>query len=291
MNITLDNSALSLLSCRRRFQLTVIHGLISQPSIYAQMGDAFHKVLECLDAGKSVDVALKEALDRNPQVEKLPLVSLVTAFKATQKLPSPIEIAGKLAIEFKFRWLYGSYLTDAGKKINVYLAGTIDRIFLDKKILVFLDYKTAADYSIDKQKAKMDDYELAFQLPWYVYNMLQSGLLPEKYVDMIKNNQYRTEVLFAFYSPSPPIFRTLKHEPFNVDFLYREIPTIINNKISDAIKITQLSNNPAPHDGMCVYKACSYCPYRVACLHMGSDKEEELLSRFQRKEYNPLTFR
>jgi len=291
-DIVLDNSALSLLSCRRKFQLTVIEGLHTPASTLAAFGDAFHKAVELIDKGMPADEAYHESVARaETPFDKLKLLTVLTCYKATQKPVDAITINGKKAIEYKFKWHYGTYVTDTGKRINVHLAGTIDRIYLDGDILVFLDFKTAADYSPDKQKAKVDDYAMAFQLPWYVYNMWKSGLLPTEYLKKLENHLYRTEIIFAFHTPSPPMFRRLTHGPFNDHFIHHEVPLIINNKIADAIKISQLGNAKAPHDGMCVYKACTYCPYRPGCLSMGSEKEEEFVSRFERKPYNPLMFR
>lgn len=291
MDIILDNSALSLLSCKRKFQLTVLEGRKPPGNQFSDFGNAFHKAVELIDQGLDASAAYHEATKDVGRIDKLQLLTLLTCFKATQKLPPAITIQDKPAIEFKFKWFYGSYVTEQGKKVDIWLCGTIDRIYLDGETLVFLDFKTAADYSDSSQKSKQEEYVLAFQLPWYVWNMLKSGLLPQEYIDKINNHQYRIEILLAFYTPSPPVFKKVTHGPFNDHFLHHEIPLIINNKIKDAINITQLGNQVAPHDGMTVYKACTYCAFRAGCLHMGSEKEIEFVSRFDKVTYDPLTFR
>lgn len=293
MDIILDNSAISLLSCRRKFQLTVVNGLAPPSNTFSEFGDAFHKAIEILDMKGTADDAIAEAVKRNPKVNKVQLITAITCFHAVTKLPPAILIDDKPAIELKFKYLYGSFPTETGQLVNVYLAGTIDRIYIDPKTdtLCILDYKTAADFTTAKQQEKINEYNLAFQLPFYMYAVIKSGILPAQYLEHIANHRYRTEILFVFYTNSPPTIQKVSYNTFNDHFLYHEVPLIINHKINDAIKVINLKNTIAPHDGMCVYKACTYCAYKPACLSMGTEKEIEYLDRFDTRIYNPLTFR
>lgn len=295
MELTLDNSALSLLSCQRKFQLTVIDGLYTPRDVTLQIGDLFHKAIEQIHKGDDFTETYNKGIAANPKVNKLLAINLLTAFILTQKLPPPIaDDNGEPFIEKKFKYRYKSLIIQpSNESLDINLAGTMDRVQIEPKddTLEFVDYKTgvdATDYSIAK---KLSEYELSFQLPFYVYCALHSGILPAKYKEYVTQRRYRVIIYFAFYNCKPPKFVKLVKNSFNDDFLYREVPLIINSRISDAVNIYQLKSTPAPHDGMNVYKACSYCQFRPACLAMGTAREDELLSRFLKREYDPLTFR
>jgi len=295
MDILLDNSAISTLSCRRKFQLTVLEGLTSPIRDKSlSFGDAVHKVFEGVDKGQDLDYAITA---NESNVDPLTLRRTTTFFHATQHLPPPISIkdkdSGELkpAVELKFKYHYGKYLTESHKSIDVYLCGTIDRIYIEHNKLVILDYKTAADGSEYQQDKKVQSYSLTFQLPFYIYALLRSGILPAEYEELIKTRNYRTTIFLIFYNSNPPRYVPVNFAPYPDYFLYNEVPYIINAKVAEAIKVAELKNDPAPHDGMTVYKACEYCQFRPACLHMGTEKETEYLERFQKRIYNPMEFR
>jgi len=288
MKLLLDNSALSLLPCKRRFQLAVVDGLKGHTSASAQFGSAFHTAIEYLDKNLGVDESVDKTFEKYPDVNKLLLMQTVALFRTTKKLPPPIILDdGKPAVEIKFSFPYNHGEQD------IELCGTIDRIHLDeeKDILVILDYKTAGDVTDYKIAAKLDSYSLSFQLPFYVFCLLNSGILPARYKDYLVNGRYRVELLIVFYAAQPPRFKTLSKQAFNSDFITREVPLIIETRAKEAMDIVALGSSPAPHDGMNIYKYCDYCDFRNACLVMGSEREVELLSRFEKKTYNPMEFR
>lgn len=285
-----DNSALSTLLCKRKFQLVVLEGLYGPSEPSKAFGDAFHKAVELIDKGGEINASVLTATEGHDNVDIGKLLSTVTLFKTTVKLPPPIIIKDVPAIEYKVSYNYGNFINDRGINIEVDLALTIDRLYIDNGRLIICDYKTGAAFNENSVRTTQSDYELSFQLPFYTYALLKSGVLPPEYNELLLNNQYHTEIIFAFYNSIPPLFKKVRYPTFPVDFLHREVPFIINNKVLEAIKISQL-DTPAPHDGMCVYKACHYCQFKPACLSMGTAKEDEYLSRFERREYNPLTFR
>ena len=294
MNLLLDNSALSLLHCKRRFQLTVLDGKRSIDNAIASMGSAVHIMLEHLDKGSSVEDTLEVIRTRYPEGVDIPKVlSTVTLYKASTKLPPPIVLQDNHpAVEIKFSFPYGRVLTPSNVPIDVSLVGTIDRIHIDPPTdtLVILDYKTgvaATDYQVTKS---MSSYDLSFQLPFYVHALKQSSILPAIYKDYLENHKYRTEFHFLFYNTNPPTFKRRFRPAFNSDFIDREVPTVINARIREAIEVAQLTT-PAVHDGMNVYGACSYCPFKPGCLSLGTEQEIEFLSRFEVKPYDPLSFR
>lgn len=289
MDINLDNSALSTLSCRRKFQLTVLEGLVSPLEDKPQaIGNATHKVIESVDLGSSLDDAITE---HTGNVDPLTLRKITTFFLATNKLPPAIIINDKPAVEVKFKYHYGKYLLPDGKEVNVYLSGTIDRIHVENDRLIITDYKTAADGSEYLQDKKKESYRLSFQLPFYVFALLKSGILPAEYEALLKDRQYSSQFILMFYNNNPPRYVKVPFAAYPDYFIHNEVPYIINTKIAQAIQVAQLKNEPAPHDGMTVYKACEYCDFRPACLHMGEAKGAEYLERFNRRIYDPMTFR
>lgn len=286
----LDNSAISLLHCKRRFQLTVIEGKQTLSNEIADHGNAIHVMLEFLDKGHSVEQTIAHVREKYPNVNHGKVISVVTMYKTLNKLPPPLTLAsGAPAVEVKFDHPYTSVSTPAGL-ININLTGTIDRIHMDKDTLVIMDYKSgvaSTDYQITKSIA---GYDLTFQLPFYLYAAKLSGILPAEYRTLIHEHQYRTEIHCLYYNASPPVTRKKIFPPYPSDFIDREVPYIIDAKIKEAIEIASL-DIPAPHDGMNVYGACSYCPYKAACLSMGTAREAEYLASFESKPYNPLEFR
>lgn len=291
MEINLDNSALSTLSCRRKFQLTVLEGLVNPiPDKAIETGNTAHKVLEDVDLGLSIDDAI--AKNENINVDPLTIRKIITFFVATNKLPPPIVMTdGKPAVEVKFKYHYGKYLLPNGDSIDVNLSGTIDRIHVENDRLIITDYKTAADGSEYLQDKKKESYRLSFQLPFYIFALLKSGILPAEYETLLRERKYSAQFILMFYNNNPPRFVRVPFSAYPDYFIHNEVPYIINTKIAAAIEVMKLKNEPAPHDGMTVYKACEYCDFRPACLHMGEARGAEYLERFSRRVYDPMTFR
>ncbi len=293
--LLIDNSALSTLACKRRFQLTVIEGIdanSSNPII--RFGSAFHTVVEHLNKSPDLAAAMKIGQEKYPDIDHSKLLMTTHLFVASTKLPPPITLSdGTPAVEVKFKFHYGDFLTTQGQALRIYLAGTIDRIYYDPKAdrLVILDYKTSPIATDSGIQTKKQDYELSFQLPFYTFALSKCGILPAEWQRYIVERKYRTEISLVFYEARPPKFVTVARGAFNDDFLFREVPFIINQHIRDIVAIAELGKAPAPHDGMTVYNACKYCSYRPGCLHMGTYQEEEFLSRFGKRIYNPLAFR
>lgn len=292
MKIRLDNSAFSTLSCRRKFQLTVIDGLHGCESAPLTTGNAYHKWIEHYMLTGDFQQALAHVAQSYPTFDLGKHAAGFKHLELTTKFPAPLILNGQPAIELKFSYPYGSFFSERdGEKVDVELQGTIDLVYLDGDTLVLRDYKTAADAKDASMQSKMMEYELSFQLPFYTYALLKSDILPEDIRNKILDHKYRTEYFYIFYNTAPPTTKVRMKGAFPDAFLHEEVPLIINQKVSDAIKVAQLKNTAAAHDGMCVYKACSYCNFQPACLAMGTQKEQDFLDRFERREYNPLTFR
>lgn len=289
--LILDNSALSLLHCKRKFQLTVLQGLAKSEEESKATGSAFHTLQEHLDKGASVDEACAATAAKHSDISIEVPLRAVTLYRAATKLPPALTIAGAPAIEHKFFFKYGDFLTpNSSSPIEVYLCGTIDRIYLDGDILVFLDYKASAAVQPAHQERIMDSYLMAFQLPFYIWAMYQSGTLPAELTEHIKTGRYRSELHFIFYNAEPPRIRKQRRSSFPYEFLFQEVPHIVNTKIRQAIEISSIPS-AAPRDGMNVYNACSYCQFKPACMEVGTEKEIEYLSRFPVKHYDPMSFR
>lgn len=292
-HLKLNNSAIKLLYCKRRFQLEVVDGLKETLSDSLIFGNAVHHAFESFDITNDMQIAYKTAADKNPMANKEKLLKVLLAYQA---LPAriPIIINDKPAIEVKFSFDYGEVITENNESVHVTLMGTIDKIYLDTKedILVIRDYKTAWDFAPTAEK-KMSSYDLAFQLPFYVHALAKSGILPAQYRSYIAEQRYRSELLFVFMNQTPIQITPRVRGPFTENFLYHEVPAIINSKVMEAIKIQELSRRGlvATHDGMTIDKGCDYCPFKMGCKVVGTQSESTFLDSFPRVPYDPMSFR
>lgn len=295
MDLLLDNSAISLLHCERRYQLTVVEGRRPGETKEIRTGSAFHIVQEHIDKTQDVDAAYNIARTKYPDVDMSVVVAASTLYRLTSKPGRVIDVLlngiSTPAVEVKFKYLYASF-PHGHEMLNVYLCGTIDRIEIDEATdtLVIKDYKSSAAVTPGHQESIITGYDLQFQLLFYLYALIHGKILPAAYLDYITSGRYRLEYHFIFYLSKPPAFKRLVKPALPPDLLNREIPLIINSKILKAVAITQLTT-PAPHDGMTTYGVCKNCPYKPGCLNMGTERELEYLQRFDVTPYNPLMFR
>lgn len=289
----LDNSAFSLLSCSRRFQLRVIHGKTLPRGLAPAFGDAVHKGLEYLDKGMEVDEMVSHLQKVCSGVDLPKVLSIIRFFKLQVKLEPPLILPNKNpAIELKFRYKYTSVLLPGSHEhLDIYLVGTIDRVHITKEgILVITDYKTTQAATADAIKKTMSTYSLAFQLPFYLYALKNFGILPADVVDYIMTNNYRLEIILITANTVPFEFKRSIRPAFPTDFIDKEVPLVINSMINRAVQVATMPG-AAPKEGMTVYKACDNCEYRNACLVSGTNEEEEILSRFDTIVYDPLSWR
>lgn len=294
MEILLDNSAISLMNCQRRFQLRVVQGKDEPRGSAAAFGDTVHKILQYVDEGLDGDAVIERVHKECPAQDIPKALSLVTYFRIAKKLPDPIKTKdGKPFVEVKFKHKYSSVIIpNSHELLDIYLTGTVDRVHIDPvdDCLVIADYKTSGAATAGKIDEVMNGYTLAFQLPFYFYCIKNFGILPAQYNDYLESRRYRMEILLLLHNTNPPSFKRVIRPAFNDDFINREIPLIVNQRIQEAVNIASLTT-PAPHTGMTVYKACDLCGFRPACLVMGTPREDEILSRYELRPYNPLTFR
>lgn len=291
MNLLLDNSALSLLFCKRKFQLTVINGLAKEEEENLNQGSAFHIIQEHRSKGDSMDASIVAAEKKYPNLSLDKVLGASVMYNTVSKLPPAIEINGVKAIEYKFRFVYGNYIMPhLPEPVTIELCGTLDHLGIEGDTLVFIDFKAPAAKSPAHMERIMDSYLLSFQVPFYIWAICKSGMLPAPYLELVKSGRYRSELHFVFYNCEPPIVKKQRRGAFSSEFLDREVPHIVNSKIQEAINIA-VSATSAPHDGMNVYNACTYCQFKPACMELGTEKEIEYLSRFPAKQYNPMEFR
>lgn len=294
MDIHLDNTAFSLLSCDYKFQSMVVKGIKPSSSSAADFGDLVHKALEYRDHGLSQQEITDKLLATESPAQVPKVFTTLSFLSPKLSLPPPITLLdNKPALEVKFKHRYAQMMIpNSNELLNVYLEGTIDRIYLDKDVLVISDYKTTGagtPYSIDKI---LKGYALSFQLPFYFYALLNffDGILPASYKEYLTSHHYRTEIILITHNTNPPSIQKYIRPAFNDDMISREIPMIIHNKISQAINIASMTSQAAK-TGFTVYKACDDCAFRPACLSSGTTRETDIISSFPVKPYNPLAFR
>jgi hypothetical protein len=289
--ITLDNSAFSLLYCERRFELAVKKGLVAGGANYfADFGNALHKALEYLSNKVEVESVFAKIFTEYPSIDTVKLVRAVSAFLQLGELPPVIELNGKKAIELKFRYFHSEHFPVNARNYSVYLAGTVDRIELDGDTLVIRDYKTAGDFTTGKAKEKLELYRSSFQLPFYIYALRNSGILPAEHTARLSDRKYRTEYSVIFYNLDPIRIETIRHGPYPSDFLDTEVPNIVERLIDRATNIYE-SDVRAPMTGLTTYNGCKYCSFRRACLVAGTQAELEFLEGLESRDYDPMKFR
>lgn len=285
--LTLDNTALNQLHCEKNFERIVLQGLDTMENNNSiRFGSAFHKAVEYIDKKMPITDIIGKLLDEFQRIDSKLLIQTVSAFKFGQKIPEPIMLMeNKPAVEYKFKFFYETI-----RGIDVYLAGTIDRMYIcpTSGYLVILDYKTAGDKSTYGIQDKKKKYELSTQLAFYVWCLMQDKEFPEKYREMLLKSNYRTEILFAFYACDPPKFSTLHKNSFTEEFLSTFIRTT-KNKINKAVDI--MLKTETDYDGMFAYNMCFSCPFMLGCKDAGSEQERIFLERFNKRVYDPMTFR
>lgn len=293
MKLSLDNSALSLLKCDVCFERTVLDGYHALKDNEALFGDAYHKCHEHLDKGVDPTEVVEKVFSDAPSVDKTKLLKTLVQFRLSHKFPPALVINGKPMIEYKFSFPYTTRPLVNGEILEIDLAGTMDRVHIDPEpdVLVVIDYKTsvgATDYLIAKTKK---EYALAFQLPFYSY-ALYHGILPAAYKPYIEERRYRPELHIAFYNSALPFHRVV-NSAYPVEYFNKIIPNVINNRIEQVVKIinNRIMQKPNAYTGFNVYNACLHCAYRAPCQVAGTAREQELMSRFDKRVYNPMNFR
>jgi len=285
--LLVDNSAISIIGqCQRKYQLAVIKGLHAPKDKTALFGDIYHRALERLDKDEEPAKVVNELFDFAPNIDKIKMLKTLIKFKLGHKKLKPLIINGAPAIEHKFSFLY-----KFTAPYEIYLQGTIDLIEHDNNFLRVIDYKTSVGATKYQVRKTTREYELAFQLPFYVF-ALYHGILPADLKELITSSQYSTEIWCAFYNMDEPFHRIIRGA-FNKEFFNAIIPAIIDSRINQMIEVAELTKQdiPAPYSGMNVYNACANCQFRAACQVAGSAREVELLSHYPVRPYEPLNFR
>ena len=283
--ITLDNSAISSLYCERQYELKIKRGLHKdeEDSPALDFGNALHKALEYQANGDDLDAIFVKVFQAYPKIDTAKLVKSVGAIITSSNANPPITLANnKPAIEVKFNYLYESDVT---------LCGTIDRIEQDDDTLVIKDYKSAGDATDYKIKEKLNLYNFSFQLPFYVHCLLTSGILPAQHLAQLREGRYRTEYTVIFFNATPaPVVKAIKFPPYPDEYIYNEVPKIIQLRLEQARRIHG-DNSRAAMTGLNVYAGCKYCDFQRACSAAGTEAEQEILGRFNVKQYDPMSFR
>ena len=290
MHIYLNNSAISTLSCARRYQLTCLEGIDIPPSKELVFGSACHRAFELLDTRK--DLQWHEVITAVEEEYELvgndKLRNVILAFLAWRKeLPPPADIDGKPFVEFKFNVPYTDIPLPPNTTMSI--CGTIDRGFFDKSgNLVLLDYKTAGSV---KYNDVLREYALKFQLRfyfWALHKYHETLNLPPLIKDAIKSGKFRVQYLGIFHSLPTPLFKLASPQYYN-RLIVDEVDSIVKFKAREAIGIA-LTEGHAYRDGM-TNGACKYCDFNTVCIMNDETREDEVLRQFSRKPYDPMKFR
>ncbi len=297
MILNIDNSAINVQACDRRFELTVIRGLRGGPSLSLESGNVFHKSLEYLDKGMPAEEVVAKVFQDAPTVDKIKLLKILIATKMGPRFPPALVINSTPMIEYKFSIPYHkTYQLCNNDTLIINLTGTIDRVHIypDTDILEVLDYKTSAgttDHFVNKARR---EYEMSFQLAFYLY-ALYNGILPAEYKSYITARRYRLQILIAFYNLTSNQIKIVPRNSYPEEFLLQEIPRIIELRIEQAARIiNSMIADPGTRGamtGLNIYGYCNTCPFRNPCLVAYTEREAELLARYETIPYDPLTFR
>lgn len=284
-----DNSALSLLNCDLRFQLTVRDGYKRSDQVALAKGNAFHFAMEHIarrNASTSEAAAIvQEGCGRYEVFQYMPQIMQAVMQCMALRIPPPvIRPDGTPMVEVKFSEPY---------QVNGYdlnIQGTIDLIaintFNGRKALHFLDYKST---SIFKTESLGDKYASGSQLRFYRWAMKKWGhryLTGEAYELLCQGNYFCNYLIVPLIQGKVPEW---SQPIWGNDFDLEESERAIHAQIVNAIRVYEMEGE-APRTGM-FHGACHTCDFNILCTQQSRYEFELAKQHLTRATYTPLSFR
>lgn len=281
MNI--DITALSWLSCARRFQFAVLHGFYANNDVLV-FGSLCHKYAELwalrgeprdpLPPQEVAYLVLQYTQNPTQAAEwQTKLLQLHFSLRTSFFKPLHSNKYGKPCVEYKFAlplWSNEDYV----------LRGTIDRIesYLDRDkrpILQVRDLKTD-----NKAPSPESQFKYINNLQLFMYMAVAE-----------MEFQYPVQGLYTFYHVSLPSI-PVKHS--DIITLTGEMQSFIPDFLEDACKkISRIreiheSGKLAYPEGR-AYNVCTYCHFRQYCKAQTEGERDDIKRQWKQRDYDPTT--
>lgn len=287
IDIPLDFSAISQMSCRRRYQLTCVYG-IDASNEYSMFGSAFHKYAEYKLKGiyNPVNI-IQDVLDLATQfkVDFSALLICCTIFNQQVKLPPPlVDIFDEPMIEYKF-----SFPIMVIGKYRIILCGTSDYVYATDKCIFFVDWKTTLATGATLERF-IDSYVTSLQIPLYLYvfHKYLHQFLPPSVAALAQALKLSGQYVMVEKSYTPP--RIVNTNPIALyPHQVAQIEELITIAAHRMVEIHERNTLYPPEGSM--YKECNKCHYNSLCVVKDPDRQQEILNAYPRRQYDPTNFR
>ena len=283
-DLFLNATALSMLACERRYQVSALWGYSQFTSPEASFGSEFHEFAKELAVSPTevnpIEYFSKTRPSSNKTLQKLCVYyQMLDPFKG---IPPLTDSEGTPTIEYKFAFPYME--TDTHRII---LCGTIDRVDDFNGTVRVIDHKTSRNVKI---KDVLSEYESYIQIPFYMW-VLKNYLIeffhqPEQ--DKIRaglSGQYHG----IFLSFEPQKFELGNVISLTAD-MEQDMVELIQTAAQKMLAIYTLGDKLAPPTGF-ANKACKYCFLRNLCITRNHQDIYRFLHAQTPVPYDPRTFR
>jgi CRISPR/Cas system-associated exonuclease Cas4 (RecB family) len=289
--IPINASGLKISACRRRWYLAVVLGLRSkhEDATALRLGKLLHKHIETILADPSPEaneLAMLATLmgGRALPTQKLQdIVRGAIAALSAARLPKPMLIDAKPAVEYKFRFPIENTITFE-------YVGTMDLIRFDSSrgLLGIVDHKTTQKWNY---RDVVEGYEGDSQFIFYSA-ILQKFAYTIFKQDMEMGNlawygKFFIQPNIIMLSANPIAIRLGPEWSFPASVIgdLWELLGRFRSEMREFIENEQLP----PPDGMAC-NACPKCPFRPLCFASSGSAYENAIQDFSVVKYDPLTW-
>lgn len=289
IDIPVDFSALSILACGRRYQLSCVKG-VDGSSDATDLGNACHAFFEARNKGVTNPVGeLAPVLAKKWNLPPPLTTKLMLASLAFDQKPQPVPIvdtANNPLAEYKF----SIPIATVDDTYRIVLCGTMDLVYCkSNEFLVIRDYKTtqALGTAADNIVAS---YTSSLQLPFYAYALHKylHAFLPDAYADMALSLKLSGEFMMIYLSAAYPKFDPTPPAVINQSII-QSVEELIYLSIPKIISIHKRQSIYPPEGSL--YKLCNKCNYYQHCLEKDTDELTRRINMLPTRPYDPTNFR
>lgn len=258
----INNSSLPLLTCSRRYYLTVGRGLKLPPggNKFTTIGLAFHELMAAAKNGESTAIKGLTPPDESTFMAKItPTQRAQVAMLAEKILTEHPEMFGEDSL--RERWFEIPLADTAGEPSHQpVLCGTIDHILYDPAddAAIITDYKSTAkplDAGLESS------YTLTFQRWFYIISAGLDDTLPDNIKLALSKDRIKFRYCFANYETNTYLLQTPEWVDVNELAKAREL---LMDKVLLAQAIVSTPTLAIP-DGVTT-GACYSCAFKSICL-------------------------